>query len=68
MKKFDHTTLKSPGHKYGCKCEECKIVVRNIVWFRQWHEELNGACVVDRDGNCAGCINCFRDQFLPVMT
>ena len=55
---FDHTSLREPGHKYACKCETCMIVIRNIVWFRQWHDELSGACVVDHDGNCVGCINC----------
>ena len=66
---FQHTMLQSAGHKFACKCDECLIVRKNLVWFRQWHDELNGACVVDDTGVCVGCINCAlepRPQREPV--
>lgn len=59
---FSIVDLKEEGHAYTCQCEQCRIVVRNITLFREWHEELNGTCIVDRDGNCVGCINHFMEN------
>lgn len=61
MSRFSIHSLKSEGHSGACTCEECKVVIRNVVMFRQWHAELDGACIVDEDNRCVGCINCALD-------
>lgn len=56
-------------HKITCRCDTCKLMMKNIMLLREWRAELDGACVADDRGVCVGCINCAlepRPQREPV--
>lgn len=66
--RFNFKDLKDLGHGIACRCDSCLIVLENIWLFREWHKELNGACILSSETNkCVGCVNCALDPTRAII-